>query len=283
MTPESTITQPWAISLGARGIIVADVQKSLGLDGDVFNVTMRDTLKARHGSSEITPKVWSRITKRALPALIDRCVALTAAFDDRSWGTATGNLGGIGASFGVLSCFNVRTGGLFDVFNRMPGHVVEHHLTSRGVDELRDVAGMMPVDRVRWGVSITAPGTTNMIPTWAARFEALGKTREARKAQRDAAIELWNSAMEQASQIDVFAPALRSPEATHRRIAALAFDTLVTDGKLDTSPISALTLGTATPTFARRGSVAGQDRRLTIALGRGTVKGKPYTLSAMGI
>lgn len=278
-------------------MLVAEVQRALGVrDDGVFGTMTSSALESR-GIERLDAAAYQRLTKRPPPGVFERCAQLTAAFEGHGYTRAAGNWDGAGATWGVIG-FTLRSGSLLEVLRRIPTATLNRYLTSEGADQLRALSTRPLADAVAWGrdhsdpmvdPAVHRPGT-RLIALWQDRFAQLGATRDAIDAQWAVAREwYWQPAVDALR-------ALLGDEATHYpRALALAFDCHVQQGGFRRATQNAIAFADPKATLAAKLRIIATNqaegayaddiraRRMTIATGLGVVHGTRYDVAANGI
>lgn len=227
--------------------------------------------------------------------LIDRCVALTGAFETSTpppqcFSGLTGNFDGQGLSFGAQQQ-NFGQGSLQPMLKRM---IAEHEAVIADIfgddfAQLQKVLAMSDkADQVAWAASIQTP-RFNINQPWKGYFIALGETPEYQAIEGDAAQVDYNQALGYCRKFG-----LKS-----ERAVMLMFDIVTQNGSINAtvtaqinSDFAALPADEADETpklviVANRRAEASKPeyvedvrtRKLCIANGRGVVHGTSYDLA----
>jgi peptidoglycan hydrolase-like protein with peptidoglycan-binding domain len=317
---------------GDQGQGVADIQKALIADGydlgavdGIFGAKTTFAVKSFQKDKGLTvdgvvgPMTAARLTPTPTPGptpepspapaptpaasasalgegrLIDRCVALTGAFETSTpppqcFSGLTGNFDGQGLSFGAQQQ-NFGQGSLQPMLKRM---IAEHEAVIAGIfgddfAQLQKVLAMSnKADQVAWAATIQTP-KFNINQPWKGYFIALGKTPEYQVIEGDAAQVDYNQALNYCRKFG-----LKS-----ERAVMLMFDIVTQNGSINAtvtaqinSDFAALPADEADETpklviVANRRAEASKPqyvedvrtRKLCIATGKGVVHGASYDLA----
>lgn len=316
---------------GDQGQGVAEIQKALIADGydpgavdGIFGAKTTSAVKSFQKDKGLTvdgvvgPMTAAKLTPAPTPVptpapapvpaptpvsiatmgdgrLIDRCVALTGAFETSTpppqcFSGLTGNFDGQGLSFGAQQQ-NFGQGSLQPMLNRM---IAEHEAVIAGIfgddfAQLQKVLAMSnKADQVAWAASIQTP-KFNINQPWKGYFIALGETPEYQAIEGDAAQVDYNQALNYCRKFG-----LKS-----ERAVMLMFDIVTQNGSINAtvtaqinSDFAALPADQADETpklviVANRRAEASKPqyvedvrtRKLCIANGKGVVHGTSYDLA----
>ncbi len=234
---------------------------------------------------------WQQLTPAPMPSLFERCLQLTAAFEDHGFGLAKGNFDGAGITWGVIG---------FTLSNReIQVLLARAEVQSPGIllrcmgplaAQWQAVTVLALTQQVAWADAMSSgPFKEGLPAAWLQAFEKLGNEEVIKRIQMQRAYERY------------FVPCATSAAtlglASELGIA-LAFDVHVQNGgfKPDAFTLAA-NLPAATAEALRRQKLAAcvaasarpqyqadvLSRKNTLATGQGVVHGASYKLAAWGL
>lgn len=293
-------------SKGAKGDIIRRVQKQLAalghyakaIDGDygkgtVAAVTAFQKSKTLPQTGEIDETTWTELMDAPIPAVEDRCLGLTAAFEGHGFTLAQGNFDQAGVTWGIIG-FTLVGGELKTIFTQA---CKEDEAAVRGcfgdnLDVLLEVFEKPATDQRTWADSISIPPSkAGLREPWLTAFAKFGETELGQRLQLD---RVNNRYQKKAKSIT--GTYGLNTELGH----ALAFDIAVQNGSVNdkaatqieknltpdmtqkqTREVIATAVGDNAKNVAFRDDV--RTRKLTIARGEGEVHGTRYVLRNWGI
>jgi peptidoglycan hydrolase-like protein with peptidoglycan-binding domain len=292
------------IGPGARGEHVARVQQALtdaGFDpleidaeyGTHTAAAVRAYQQA-HGLNAtgcVDLATWQALLKIAPPSISERCLALTAAFEEHGYSLVQGNWDGAGLTWGIIG-FTLASGSLQEVLLKVHNSTPELITAAFGAcaGELCRVLRAGRNEQMKFADAIS--DGSSVIEPWHSAFAKLGQFPVVQQAQRDIAQERY------------FAPALGSARWLGLKAElglALCFDIQVQDGgispavrsvirreaaqrrpvdEVDVRTIVAEAIAGAAQQIFRDDV---RSRKLTLARGEGVVHGSHFVLENWGL
>ncbi len=301
------MSRTW-FSKGLKGMIARRIQSDLlrqgfvagpvdkFVDGDFGRNTesaLRALQQARSlpASGAVDAATWGQLTPDPLPALFERCLSLTAAFEGHGFGLVQGNFDGAGLTWGVIG-FTLSHRQIQAITS--DAEAAEPGLLSRCFDALapewQRVCAKPLAQQLVWANSISIGASkTGVRADWLRAFARLGDAPVVKRIQMQRAYDKY------------FVPAAASA----RRLGlkseiglALAFDVHVQNGgfKPDAFELaSRLPASTAEPrrrlllanavadSASTRWQADVRERKTSVARASGQVHGASYTLAAWGL
>ena len=221
---------------GVQGEIVRKIQLRLkesgfdpkGIDGDFGPNTVRALrrFQEQHGlepTGEADTASWKRLMRSAVPAVADRCLQLTAAFEGHGFDRVQGNFDGAGLTWGIIG-FTLRHQGIRKVVRTIHEQHPELVREAFGTKtpELISIVGAPWKERLAWADSVSLGKTkTRLAQPWRRAFERFGAMEPVQALQ----VELANK--------EYFQPAVQTAREYALRSElglALAFDIHVQNG-----------------------------------------------------
>lgn len=291
------------LGVGAIGAIVATVQTRLtaagfdtkGADGiygqnTAMAVMAFQSARSLPASGAVDETTWTSLMNAPIPAVGERCLQLTASFENHGFGLAIGNFDGALLTWGIVG-FTMASGEVqaivLAIQQAAPGLLTQAF--GAGADTLLSVLHA-PRDRQQaWADSVTLPNGLLAEP-WRTRFQQFGSFPQVQQEQI------------RRVQADYLSPAI----ATARGLSfqselglALCFDVHVQNGGIKSAAMAQIQqqrspemseaqlrsiVANAVADFARppwRDDV--RSRKLTVATGQGTVHGHGYVLDNWGL
>lgn len=285
-----------------RGELVRAVQAGLlergsdpgpidGIFGNFTESAVRDWQRraGRAETGRVVADEWTELTGREVPVLFERALQLTAAFEGHGFRLVAGNFDGAGLTWGVIG-FTLRHCELQKILSAAldSGDVVDAAFGPLA-DELRDVLARDLAAQMRWAESISVGSRRYKVRSdWAAAFDRLGGSPEVQRLQLQRAREVyWRRATRDAEELDL---------KTELGLA-LCFDIAVQNGGVDFRELERIRfrwrVEPPTGQRSRRITVANvvaegsrprwvedvRARKLTLALGQGSVHGARYEVT----
>jgi len=293
------------LSTGARGDIVRRLQSQLNLpspqiDGVYGQITAHAVSGFQAGNAlpttgEVDVDTWTKLMQSPIPAVKDRALQLTAAFEGHGFTLAQGNFDGAGITWGIIG-FTLVGGELGKFIKRVeaahPGLVEDAFGDS--APQLFHILDAPVAEQIAFANSISQ-GTfkTVLAEPWLSAFRQLGEQPDVQQLQLSIADQ------------DYFQPALSTASRFGLKAElgiALAFDIHVQNGGISDAAAQEIrdTLA-AHPSdreldlrIAIANAVADnarnvrfredvRQRKLTVATGAGQVHGDTYVLRNWGL
>lgn len=291
------------LGAGAIGEIVTKAQTQLTEDGfdtkgtdGIYGNNTASAVKAFQSkrslasSSLIDESTWTALMNKPVPAVSERCLQLTANFENHGFGLAIGNFDGALLTWGIVG-FTMDSGEVqaivLAIDQAEPALVTEAF--GAGADTLLSVLRGSHDQQETWADSVTLPNGLLAEP-WRARFEKFGSFPQVQQEQI------------RRVQADYLSPAI----ATAKRLSfqselglALCFDVHVQDGGIKSGAMNQIAqqrtpemseaqvrsiVANAVADFSKpkwRDDV--RRRKLTVATGEGVVHGHKYNLQNWGL
>jgi peptidoglycan hydrolase-like protein with peptidoglycan-binding domain len=294
-------------SSGARGGIIEQIQQRLNAAGlsagmadgryGTNTITAVTAFQSAHGltaTGQIDVDTWSSLMQMDIPAVRDRALQLTAAFEGHGFTLALGNFDGAGLTWGIIG-FTLRSGSLKNVFERVLAQNPDlvRQAFGANTDQWLGILTAPPSQQMAFADSISQDSDKRRLPAdWLAAFRTFGSMPAVQAVQVQVADRSY------------FQPALQTAARyalTTELGLALCFDIHVQNGgvsaaadsqiraKLAAQPgasqqdrreiIANAVADNANPTF--RENV--RRRKLTLATGAGMVNGEPVTVRNWGL
>lgn len=290
--------------IGAHGGIVGDIQRGLVSvkcdPGAIDEVYGQGTLRAvnqvqlNNGlpvTGEVDDVTWSGFMARPIPALFERSLELTAAFEGHNYTLAVGDFDGAWLTWGIVG-FTMKFGKVQEIIaetNQVHPELIQQAFGD-AAGTLMQIMGSMPDQQKNWADSISING--RLAAPWRQQFQTLGDFPEVRAIQRQIAHD------------DYYTPCLTTARAFGLQSElglALCFDIHVQNGSINSTARSLIQKqlsGNPNPTeavlrqiIANAVADAGipafredvRSRKIAIATGAGSVHGASYDLSNWGL
>lgn len=286
---------------GSRGQAIEDIQGGLAfhppdIDGIYGNRT-RDGIgefqRARGlpDSGQVDEITWSQLLQKPIPALFERCLGLTAAFEGHGFSLALGNFDGAGITWGIIG-FTLKHGEIAAIVLAMEASrpdlvrlAFEEH-----TNELLDVLRSPLSSQMAFADSVSiGPRKVLLAEPWRSGFDVFGKLPQVKAEQLRRAHDGFF--------VPATVTAARFGLATELGVA-LAFDVQVQNGGVKPSAAATI-LNAPTPPneLGLRRLVANavadassarfredvRSRKLAIATGTGIVHGEHFTVADWGL
>ena len=293
-------------SRGAKGDIVRRIQSRLALpmnqiDGQYGKITA-DALSGFQTSNGIAPSgevdmdTWTKLMQVPVPAVKERALQMTAAFERHVFSLARGNFDGAGitwASFG----FTLEGGELGRIIKQIqadhPG-MVEDAFGNDAAGQLLQIIDAEPADQIEFADSISQGALKAVLAEpWLSGFRRLGEQPDVQALQLSIVDR------------DYFQPALKTASRFNLKTElgiALAFDIHVQNGGISGAAAQQVQVTMAAHPSDReldlRVAIANavadnaknvkfredvRQRKLTVATGSGQVHGGTYVLRNWGL
>jgi hypothetical protein len=231
---------------------------------------------------------WTDLTQVPVPALFDRALQLTGAWEGTGYGGANGNFDGQGITWGVVG-FTWGNGELQVILKEIKSLYSAVFTSAFGILEstiLSVLSESLPV-QMAWARSISVNGGNGIEPQWAACFKALGEDPNVQGIENAHAQHYWSAGAKLAQQFGLSTAAglaLCFDIAVQNTVSDGMIDEIVqqTQGLAETDklPIIAhIVAEHANPNYFN--DVL--KRKMTFVNGQGTVHGDRYDISCWGI
>jgi hypothetical protein len=268
-----------------------------GIFGDKTEKALRD-FQAKKGlgfaPGKVDDQTWQALFHSPIPSIFERSLQLTADFEGHGFCKVSGNFDDALLTWGIIG-FTLKHGEIQkiiqEVNDKHPGLLKTAFGDLCGVllsklEATRD-------KQVEWANSISMGQKRNrVLPEWETAFGKLGEFVEVQKIQMDRVAHYWERAMKDAAKFQV----------KSEMGLALCFDIAVQNGGIDEkteevrirqilqeSPaVSEQKIRVAIATVVAENSNPKwiedvRKRKLTLALGQGTVHGAQYSLDSWGV
>jgi Putative peptidoglycan binding domain/Glycosyl hydrolase family 46 len=290
-------SKPKAGFRAPRGQIIKNVQTKLQMPA-IDGVFGNDTDKAvrqwqKDNNIGVTGVVddnsWSKLMQSPPPALMERALQLTAAFEGNGFGLANGNFDGQGLTWGIIG-FTWSNNEVQQILAEAHKNYPVAFSNAFGALEPKILAvlQMDHAGQMQWAYSISVGNGERILPDWSDAFAALGAVPEIQAIQLGRVqSRYWSRAAADAAALNIQSEPGQ----------ALCFDIAVQNGGLDAGEMSAIRQQKPTSESALLKVVAEVvadharpkyrqdvlDRKMTFATGSGTVHGDQYDVSGWGI
>lgn len=291
--------------LGARGDLVGQIQRALAAAGhgpkDIDEIYGEDTLDAvvsYQGEKKLTitgvvdEATWNPLMRCPVPAVSERSLALTAAFEGHGYTLARGNFDGAWLTWGIIG-FTLKSGQIQQIVTKIQSTFPQLIPLAFGRDaaKLIEIMHQPAPQQKAWATSLTVSGG-DLAEQWKTGFAKFGSLPEVQAEQRRHANDNY------------YKPSVNAARAlgiSTELGLALMFDVHVQNGGLSAASMQQIredieASHDATEANIREiiaDAVAGEcipkyrddvrDRKMTIASGKGTVHGREYDLSNWGL
>jgi len=264
-----------------------------GIWGNQTEAALRKWQESHHiePTGTLDEETWEELMRAPLPALSERALQLTGAWEGTGYGRTNGNFDGQGITWGVVG-FTWGNGELQRILNEVRAL---HPATFRAAfgaleEQMVDILSRPLAEQMEWAQSISTKGGEQIAPEWAAAFKALGDAPEVQAIENNHAQHYWDAAIAFARNF-----ALKSETAL-----ALCFDVAVQNritgsmieeihsrirrqaGRSEVDKmrvIASVVADRANPKYHR--DVL--NRKMTFVLGQGEVHGDQYDIGSWGI
>ena len=295
------------LAAGARGDLVWKAQERLteqgfdpnGVDGKFGGGTVRAVrafrlAKRLEPGEELDAVTWRRLTGERVPPIRDRVLQLTAAWEGHGFTLAEGNYDGAGITWGIIG-FTLQHGEIPAIVldcDRTHPELVREAFGGKTDELLRMMRAPWSQQRP-WADALSrGPSKQHLVEPWARCFRRFGELPEVRRLQLDRA------------ESGYYQPArdiARDLGLTTELGLALCFDVRVQNGSITRRARAEIERETAARPPRRErdlrvivaNAVANaskpewrevvRSRKITLAMGAGTVYGGRYELKSWGL
>lgn len=289
---------------GALGGVVGDIQRTLAAagfsPGNIDEIYGKNTAAAVRtfqsaqglaATGVVDEDTWQALMERPIPGTDVRSLELTAAFEGHGYSLAEGNWDGAWLTWGIIG-FTMKYGKVqkivLEVFATAPQLI--NQAFGENSDRLIQIMEAPGGEQEAWVNTISIG--SRLAEPWRSGFARLGQFPEVRREQQDVA------------RNDYFVPALGTAQNLRLQTElglALCFDIHVQDGGVSQEAAAIIQQATATQPPSTEADVRRivanavadtaraafredvRQRKLTIALGQGTVHGTFYALENWGL
>jgi hypothetical protein len=184
-------------------------------DGDFGNLTMGavrqyQALRSLPVTGAVDDRTWSVLMNSQQPDIFERCLQLTAAFEDTGYTMACGNFDGAGVTWGIIG-FTLSNGELGTIVNTINSAKPQAIKDAFGdnADVLLHMCDPRTLrsEKISWANSIsTQPSKGHLVEPWNASFIKLGKDPDVQAIQKQRAHdEYWVRANNDAAALGMTA------------------------------------------------------------------------------
>jgi hypothetical protein len=285
---------------GARGHLIEQLQAGLGQkgfaikpDGDYGDRTETavrafQTAAGAGVTGAVSRVQWTSLTGRDVPALKERCLQLTAAFEGHQYTVAAGNFDGAWLRWGIVG-FTMKYGRVQRIvltIDRTAPNCIRDAFGANSEALLRAMRGTA-AEQQAWATSISLG--RRLVEPWQTAFATFGGFAEVQQAQRQVAFD------------DYFTPAVHTAGElglSSELGIALCFDIHVQNGGVSQEVRATVDpIGANVPEQKRREQIANgvadharpeyrenvRRRKLAIATGAGEANGVRVVLENWGL
>jgi hypothetical protein len=270
------------------------------VDGQYGKITTQavngfQTSNGLSATGEIDDDTWGKLMQADVPAVKERALQLTAAFEGHGFSLAQGNFDGAGITWGIIG-FTLQGGELGKIIQQIetdhPGMVEDAFGDPAG--QLLQILNAGPADQIRFADSISLGAQkATLAEPWLSGFRRLGEKPEVQQIQLARADQAY------------FQPALTTASRFGLKTElgiALAFDIHVQNGGIRAAAAQQIQDTLAAQPSDReldvRVAIANavadnatnvqfredvRQRKLTVATGSGQVHGGTYVLRNWGL
>lgn len=289
--------------VGSLGEIVRKIQSALtdagfdthGADGIYGNDTVTavgafQSANSLTATGRIDDGTWPILMKSPIPTVFDRCLELTASFENHGFGLAIGNFDGALLTWGIVG-FTLASGEVQSIVLAVNESAQECVEKAFGANASQLLALMQASsdEQKTWADSVTLPNGTVAEP-WRSMFQVFGSFSEVQQEQvRRVQSDYMNPAVGTAKTLGF----------TTELGLALCFDIHVQNGGIKPAAMSQIraaqtpgmsesqlraVVASAVADFASpRWQDDVRNRKLTVASGQGVVHGHNYVLANWGL
>lgn len=192
-----------------RGEVIRRVQVALktagsdpeeldGIYGNDTETALKDFQRKQgfQANGKITDETWSRLMGERLPAILDRCLQLTADFEGQGFQKLVGNFDGAGLTWGIIG-FTLQHGELQKILTEVQQNHPALYEQAFGnlKDELIRVLGQSRSEQLDWADSISIGSKKYRVEQqWEQAFATLGAFPEVQAIQLQRVNKYWDIA-----------------------------------------------------------------------------------------
>jgi len=142
----------------------------------------------------IDDDTWTGLTQTPVPALFQRSLQLTGAWEGTGYSGANGNFDGQGITWGVVG-FTWGNGELQGILREIQRSCPATFAAAFGPLEtiMMDVLSQSLPAQMTWAQSITSNGGDSVQPQWAAAFKVLGDDAQVQSIENAHAQHYWTA------------------------------------------------------------------------------------------
>jgi len=146
-------------------------------------------------SGMIDDQTWTGLMAKPIPALSQRALQLTGAWEGTGYGGANGNFDGQGITWGVVG-FTWANGELQGILNEIHANYPAIFAGAFGelAAQMLQILSQPRAIQMNFAQSISIDGGERIEPEWAAAFKALGDTVEVQDIENTHAQHYWVAA-----------------------------------------------------------------------------------------
>jgi hypothetical protein len=192
------------VALKAAG---SDPQDVDGIYGNDTETALKDFQRKQgfQATGKITDETWSRLMNEPPPAILNRCLQLTADFEGHGFLKLVGNFDGAGLTWGIIG-FTLQHGELQKILTEVelnhPG-LLERAFGNLK-DELLRVLGQSRSDQLDWANRISVGSQKYRVePGWEKAFAILGTFPEVQAIQLQRVNKYWDIAVRDAGRFGI--------------------------------------------------------------------------------
>ena len=240
-------------------------------------------------TGEVNDQTWTRLMGVEVPALFQRVLQLTGDWEGTGYGGANGNFDGQGITWGVVG-FTWRNGELQGILkeikSKYPSRFNEAFGTLR--EELVGILGKPLPAQMTWARGISIHSGQDILPPWAEAFHKLGDMPEVQVIENSHALHYWDAGQALAQKLSLESDVglamcfdiVNQITVTHPMLDEIHAGYMAGMSEPDKMKLIAQVLAEhANPTYFKDVLA----RKMTFALGYGTVHGDKYNVGCWGI
>ncbi len=192
-------------------VALADADHSPGMVDGIFGgdtekaVKRWQSARQQPETGEIDFDGWSLLTQEPVPSLRDRCLQLTADFEQHGFGRIAGNFDGAWLTWGIIG-FTLKHGEMQRIINEVRLKFPQLIREAFGPleDELADVFdGSRELQRAFADRISLGRQRYKVLPDWAQAFETLGSFSEVQEVQQRGVDKYWQIAVRDVDRFEL--------------------------------------------------------------------------------
>lgn len=155
-------------------------------------------------NGKITEETWSTLMGEEPPAILDRCLQLTADFEGHGFRKIAGNFDGAGLTWGIIG-FTLKHGEVQQILKELQENYPASLYQAFGnlKEDLLRVLRQSRSEQLDWANSISIGSNKYRIKRpWEEAFETLGTFREVQAIQLKRVNRYWDIALRDAERFD---------------------------------------------------------------------------------